>query len=218
MKKPGIDYLRESGEFIAYKELRFNDILSFVLENIRYRNLATIFYFLINLLFFILFVVFSVNGIASEVLNFRAFLAQVGWGMLAGGIIIIPFHEGFHALAFLLIGARKIRFGADFRQMLFYATAENFVAGRKGFSVVALAPFLIINIASAFYLLYFGYSNMVLITVMLLMHNIMCIGDFAMLSFFIRNKDKEMYTFDDLDTKTAWFYIRAAKKAEHLAN
>ena len=208
MIKPSVEYVRNSGKFLPIKELRFSEILVFVLENIRIKNVCTEFYLFIILFFISILTGITVFGFMHDVFILKTYLACLGWGALAGSILIIPFHEGLHALAFLLIGARKIKFGADLKQMLFYATADNFVAGRKGFFLVALAPFVIINLACLFFVLNAGLDVWLFLTVMLLLHNIMCIGDFAMLSFFMRHKDKEMYTFDDLETKTAWFYER----------
>jgi len=205
-KHLSVDYVRNSGEFRPVKELKFNEILMFVLENIRVKNAGTVFYVFINLLFISLITGISVYGFMQDAFTFKTFITCLGWGTLAGSLLIIPIHEGLHALAFLIIGARKIRFGADLRQMIFYATSDNFVAGRKGFFVVALAPFVIINLV----LLSVGYYGNIevrlFLAVMLLLHNIMCIGDFGMLSFFMQHKDKELFTFDNLATKTAWFY------------
>jgi hypothetical protein len=209
MKEINVEYVRNSGKFRLVKELGFSEILKFVLENIVIRNVFSIIYLVYNLLFFYLLVGQIVNGIVETgftINTFRFFFPGIMWGAVAGSFLIIPFHEGLHALAFLLIGARKIKFGADMKQMIFYATAADFVAGRKGFTLVALVPFVIINLFSI-PLMFTGDLEITLfIIVMLLFHNLMCIGDFGMLSFFSRHKDKEMYTFDDLDTKTAFFY------------
>jgi hypothetical protein len=34
----------------------------------------------------------------------------------------------------------------------------------------------------------------------------MCAGDFALLNFYFLNRDKEIYTWDDVDKKEAYFY------------
>lgn len=211
MKELNVEYVRSSSEFRLEKALEFNKILEFVLENIVIRNVFTIIYLVYNLLFFYLLILQVVNGIIETGFTFHTFSIYspgLMWGVIAGSILIIPIHEGLHALAFLFIGARKIKFGADMKQMIFYATAASFVAGRKAFTLVALTPFIIINLLSIPLMFTGGLETRLFITVMLLFHNVMCIGDFGMLSFFSRHKDKEMYTFDDLETKTAFFYER----------
>jgi len=206
MSRLSIEDVQNNPGFRPVKELRFNEILTFVLENIRLTNLYTIFYLFFNFLFFGLLAVIIVIGIREDYFSFSTFLSTMGWGVITGSILIIPFHEGFHALAFFVIGAQKIKFGVDFKQMIFYATAKDFVADRKGFTLVALAPFAVINLISLPILIYGGIGLRLFVIVSLLLHNIMCIGDFAMMSFYSSNKDKELYTFDDLETKTAWFY------------
>ncbi len=208
MRNLSVEDVRNNPEFVLIKELRFNEILMFVLENIRLINAYSIFYLFYNLIFISFLAGIAAFGFMEETLSFKPFLSCMGWGFLAGSILIIPFHEGFHALAFLMIGARSIKFGVDLKQMIFYATAENFVAGRKDFILVAMAPFLIINLFSMPFVIYGGIELRLFMVVMLLLHNIMCIGDFAMLSFYRRFKEKEIYTFDDLETRTAWFYER----------
>jgi hypothetical protein len=34
----------------------------------------------------------------------------------------------------------------------------------------------------------------------------MCAGDFALLNFYYLNRDKQIYTWDDADDKTAYYY------------
>jgi len=34
----------------------------------------------------------------------------------------------------------------------------------------------------------------------------MCVGDFAIMNFYYINRDKTIYTWDDVDAKTAYFY------------
>jgi hypothetical protein len=34
----------------------------------------------------------------------------------------------------------------------------------------------------------------------------MCIGDFAMISFYQQNEGKELYTWDDISIKTSYIY------------
>jgi hypothetical protein len=213
MQKLTVEYIKESGEFRPFKELRFSEVLSFVLENIRVANWVTVFFLVINIVFFWLLVghlafVFLKNGFSNS--TFEIFSTGLFWGIMTGSIFIIPMHEGLHALGFLLKGAKKIRFGADMSQMIVYATAEDFVAGKKSLFFYALAPFVVINLVSLPFMIFGSFETRIFYISMLLLHNLMCIGDFGMMSFFVRYKEKELYTFDDLETKTAWFYERGA--------
>lgn len=209
MESLSIRQIKESESFKLVRELKFNDILSFVLENIRKRNAVTISFYTILILFLSLFIggiisFFSINGVS--IATFKVLGKCFFLGFVSGSLLIIPLHEGLHALGFLLAGARKIKFGADLKQFIVYATAENFVAGRKSFFVIALAPIVVINLVCLPFLIFGGFEIKFFIITMLLLHNTMCIGDFGMLSFFVQNKEKEMYTFDDVGGRVSWFY------------
>jgi hypothetical protein len=208
MKRPGIEELRNSGLFRPVLCLPFSGILTFVFENIRQRNFYTVLYAVINVIGLAALIAISFIAFTKDHPGFGSYMSSLGWGTLAGSILIIPFHEGLHAAGFLLIGARKIKFGADLSQAIFYATAKDFVAGRKGFTMVALAPFAGINLAGMVFIFGGNTTTQLIVITTLFLHNIMCIGDFAMLSFFIKHRNKEMYTFDETETMTAWFYER----------
>ncbi len=208
MKRPGVEEIRNSPAFRPVKSLPFSGILPFVLSNIRQRNLYTLGFAILSIAGLTALTGISISALSSGRIAFGSWFSAFMWGSLAGGVLIIPVHEGLHALGFLLIGARKIRFGADLSQAIVYATAKDFAAGRKGFSLVALAPVAVINLASLPFIFGGSARMQVFLLTMLFLHNIMCIGDFAMLSFFRQHKEKELYTFDDTDTLTAWFYER----------
>lgn len=208
MNNPTVEQIQDRLKFRLVKELNFRDILQFVFENIRIKNAASLSFFTLNFILLTVVVGFCIHYFSDRNLSISGFISALSFGLVAGGFLIIPFHEGFHALAFYFIGARKIRFGADMKQMIFYATAEDFVAGRNGFIFVALAPLLFINLISFMIFPACGTHGQLFILFMLLLHNLMCIGDFAMLSFFCRHLDKELYTFDDLQNRKAFFYER----------
>lgn len=215
MSRLSIQDIRGSNEFRAVKELKFSGILEFVFENIRKRNIASFFYAASNIILLVFLIFYSLHLLKTE-LELKEYILFLSLGILAGSIIIIPFHEGFHAFAFLLAGARKIKFGMDLRQMIFYATAKNFVAGRKEFYMIAIMPFLIINISSIVLIPFSTHATVLILSSMLLLHNLMCIGDFAMIAYFMDQKDKEMYTFDDLDSMTAWFYEKISPEPKSI--
>ena len=71
---------------------------------------------------------------------------------------------------------------------------------------MALAPFVVITaIAIATFLVGNVYTKWVSVGV-LLGHSTLCGGDFAMLSFFEEHKEKEMFTYDDMENKVMYFY------------
>ncbi|MFW5644755.1 MAG: hypothetical protein ACOCZL_02470, partial [Bacteroidota bacterium] len=133
MKYQDPDYIENSGNFRLIHKLHYDEILGFVFENIRKKTFSSRFYFAFNIFTLALIVCFLIHGLQNNSLTLKAFGFQFLIGMFAGSFLVIPFHEGFHGLAYKLAGAPKIRFGADMKQMIFYVTAHRYVLNRKGF-------------------------------------------------------------------------------------
>ncbi len=92
------------------------------------------------------------------------------------------------------------------------ALADQFVANKKEFEIVALAPFTVIT--SVLALLFFFVSPIWTLTIVgtLLAHTAMCSGDFGLLSFFEFHKDKLTVTFDDIENKISYFYVQTNER------
>ena len=88
------------------------------------------------------------------------------------------------------------------------ALADKFVANKKEFEFVALAPFTIIT-ASLIGLIFIADASWTLtLSSVLLAHTAMCSGDFGLLSYFEFNKEKQTVTYDDVENKISYFYGR----------
>ncbi len=203
-----IDDLKDEKRFKLVKVLKYEKIAEFVFENIKKPNIASRLYFIFNLFLLALIFGFTVAGFRNDIFRFGEFIVSFFWGLFAGSIFVIPLHELMHGLAYKIKGAPRIHFGADLRQAIFYVAADKFVVGKNKFLFVALAPFITINSAAVVLLQFASPLQLILILFFLLFHNIMCIGDFAMISFFLDNKGKELYTFDDHHEKTSYLYER----------
>ena len=207
--KPDIEQLESGNGFTLLETLRYEDIVSFVFRNIRNRNFPAYFYYLYNVLCLAALVLVSVNGFMEGVFSRGEFFSSLSWGIIAGSFLIIPVHEACHALAYKLVEAPSVHFGADLRQMIFYVAANRFVADRKEFTIIALTPFVLINAAGLIFCFVFGSYWPVFMLSMLLFHNIMCIGDFAMLSFFRLHQGQELFTFDIHEEKVSYIYKKS---------
>jgi len=194
--------------FKEIKRLKYDSIIPFVFENIKHKNWAVTFYLFINSLYLAILAGISVYGFLKMDFNGGTYFSWILWGILGGSFVVIPFHEAFHGLAYKLQGAPKIHFGADMKQMLFYVAADKYVIGRRSFYVVALTPFMAINIITLVFTPFLSAYMLVMIFTFLLLHNIMCIGDFAMVSYFAHHKDKELFTFDDHQNRISYIFER----------
>ena len=118
-----------------------------------------------------------------------------------------------HGLTYRMVGAEKVSYVAQWRKLVFYAMADGFIAGRKPFMLVALAPCIVINFLLLIGFFFSGVQIEFVFLSALLLHTGGCIGDFAMVSFFHQHKDKEVYSYDDALASKTYFY--ALKKSKN---
>ena len=198
--------LQNENEYRMLKSLRYDEILSFVFDNIRQKTFSSRFYLVINFFYLFLLIGLSIAGFIYQEYRLSSYILYISGGILAGSFLVIPIHEALHGLAYKMIGAPRIHYGADLRQMLFFVAADRYVIGRKGFYLVALTPFIVINSLSILALFFLHPYWLVAGLAFLLLHNIMCIGDFSMVSYFELNPGRELYTYDDHKIRTSYIF------------
>lgn len=122
-------------------------------------------------------------------------------------VILLPIHEGIHAIAYRALGATDIRFSYTWRKLAVYTCAHRFVIHRKEIIPLALAPFVVIT--SALLMLagllpdarfFFLWS--------LWFHAALCGGDMILVAYALRNRDWDLYNFDDVEAGKSYFYER----------
>ena len=200
--------IQEDPDFELLDKISYDNVLDFASEYFRRPNVSTRLYLFLVILFFTGLPVSMYYGIAAHNYHLVTLLKQFLYGTLISFTAIIPMHEIIHGIVYLLLGARKIRFGVKLRQFAFYAVAEDFVTNRTAFYILALAPFIILSVLNLFGFFYIrGYAGYTYLSV-LFWHATMCAGDFALLSYYEVHKDKELYTFDDVKNRTSYFYYR----------
>ncbi|SRR6056297_2050612 len=199
--------LKKSERYQLLKRLEFDDILNFVLENIRKRNPVTFLFYLANILFLAAAIAWIIWSRWQLDTPWKSLILQGAAGLFSGSFLIIPFHEALHALAYKMMGAPRIHFGKDLRQLLFYVAADRYVINHRELTLLALTPFIGINALMAVVTLLFFPQILTFTLFLLLSHNVMCIGDFAMTGFAWEYRRKRIVTYDEMDSKTSYFYI-----------
>jgi hypothetical protein len=197
--------LRSDPAYQLIKELKFQDIVPFVLEQIRKKTLFPVLYFTVNLGMLAFILILSAKGLADQSLAWKKLFIQAGTGILAGSILVIPFHELLHGLAYRILGARKIIFGADLSQLIFYVTARHYTVSGMQIHLLTLAPFIIINLLTVIATALIFQDGLLFSAFFLLSHNIMCIGDFA-ISGYVNRTVGRVYTYDEPERKLSYFY------------
>jgi len=199
-----VEDLEDQTKFRQLLSIPYQDIIQFVLDNLKKKSGLTFFLWSVCLIFLGLtvFIRIKIAGYFAT--------ADIFWHSVLGLIILpvisIPLHELIHIIPYYISGARNIRVGMDLKQYLFYVTAHRYVATPLQFIIVAIFPFLIISVA--FTLLFFFMPGLWKwsFSLFLFAHTTMCAGDFALLNFYFLNRNKKIYTWDDADRKIAYFY------------
>lgn len=119
---------------------------------------------------------------------------------------MIPIHEYIHVLAYKSQGAQHTSYDVNWKKFYFMALAHQFVADRTEFSIVALAPFVVITITLSLALFWANGLWHFTILGTLTMHTAACSGDFGILSYFYFHKDHDIVTYDDIENKISYFY------------
>lgn len=202
---PDVATLRSDPAYKLIFELGFQDIIPFVMAQIKKRSFFSWFYFAVNLFLLLLILLLSIRGFSDQSLHWKGLIIRAISGILAGSFLIIPIHELLHGLVYRILGARKIIFGADPAQLIFYVTADRYPVSGNQIHILTMTPFVIINLLSAGLTWLFFPEEILLVSIFLLSHNMMCIGDFAV-SAFISHREGEIYNYDEPDKKMSYFF------------
>ena len=198
--------LKDGQRFRFITSVEHENVVPFVFRYIWKKNNVTYLYFGAN----IIFLVYLLRIITTQMIpgswNPGTTLWQLFLGFILYPVLLVPVHEGIHGLVYLLIGATKIKFGADLKQYIFYVTADHFVLGKNSFYKLAFTPFIILSLALTAASIYIQQPYSWGFSLCLLAHGTMCIGDFALASLFAEYPEKEIHTYDQASEKTSFFY------------
>ncbi|MEN8230085.1 MAG: DUF3267 domain-containing protein [Bacteroidota bacterium] len=202
---PDAKKLQEDPGYRQIMELDFNEMIPFVLSNIKRRSVISFLYAGVTLGTLLFVLLYMILGLIESQLTWLGIIKQSLIGIFAGSFLVIPLHELLHGLAFRIIGARKIKFGADLQQFIFFVTADRYPVSGKELYFLAMTPFLVINTATVA-IIAIWFPQVILFPAFLLFsHNIMCVGDFALVNFVHQQRNK-VYTFDETDHRKSYFY------------
>ena len=201
---PSTEELEDRSRFNKELTLSYSDIASFVLNRILNGSPVMIMTWIILIAATIMSVLFWPG------LLFKLKEPHIFMGILTGTLLIplllVPLHEGLHLLPYRMAGARDIRFGMDMKQGIIYITAHRFVADARLFTIVALAPFIVITAGLIITIILCPVWWQWVLSLTLLTHTTMCAGDAAMITYTNSFKETEVFTWDDADLMEAYFY------------
>jgi len=198
----------EKAGYVLLDELGHNQLGPFVKLYLSKKTFFTVFFTSVNFLFFIAVIALAYFYRVTIHLSTGVELLHLLCG-IGLAIFLIPFHEFIHELAYKTQGAKRTSYYVNFRKFYFLVMADKFIVNRKEFTIVALAPFVIITLILL--VLLFSLSPLWQLTVLstILTHSICCTGDFGLLSYFDFHRRKQLITFDDKEKKSTFFYYRS---------
>ena len=199
-----VEDLENSTNFRLFLTVSYKDLMQFVFDYLKKKSGLTFFYWSFCLVF--LSVAIFTRVYAAGKFPESKILFHTALGMIILPVIIIPIHEFLHVIPYYLSGAKNIRVGMDLKQYLFYVTAHRYVATPLQFRIVALTPFLIISTGLIVAVILLPGLWKWSLSLFLFVHATMCAGDIALLNLYWMNKNKKIYTWDDVDKKEAYFY------------
>lgn len=199
-----VEDLEEQNKFRLFLTIPYPDLIQFVFDYLKKKSLLTFFFWIIC--FFFLSIALFVRLKITGSFPFAHILLHTAIGCLFLPLICIPVHEFLHIIPYYFSGAKNIRVGMDLKQYLFYVSAHRYVATPLQFRIVALTPFLVISSGLIILVILLPGLWKWSLSLFLFVHATMCAGDFALLNLYFLNRNKKIYTWDDLDKKEAYFY------------
>ena len=192
--------LQNDKEFELLLKLEHSNLAEFAVENYNRKSVVRSFLNLSMLLVSLLIAVV----IFKRGYSFSYIFQSFGFACLTF-IPLIPFHELVHGLAYKYFGATDVRYHAMLSKLMFYAVAHGFVVDEKEFTIVAIAPFVAINLISL--AIFLTFPGQLLFALFIILINLTtCSGDFALLNYVWHNRWKKVYTYDDDDNQVSYFY------------
>lgn len=201
-----VNQLEDTQKYQLLYILDHSEITTFARAEFKSRNVFTIFYFAINAILL---------GSLGFWVAFDLFSGTVAWYDMLGGLclgilvcfsVVILLHELLHVLAYKIVGAKETAIKADWEKFVFVAVAHRFVAGSKEFYFIALLPFTVFTIIFLLGLSLTSGFVFYMILGAAFMHTAACGGDFALVSYFWKNRYKKIITYDDVPEKKSYFY------------
>ena len=194
-------------DYVLLDQLGHKDLVPFIRTYLKKKTLFSVFYYLFNGLAFGLVAYFFLRDHALPDYSVGERFTRFSYG-LALAFAMLPLHEYIHMLAYRSQGAKNTSYAANPKKLFFMALADRFVASKKEFEIVALAPFIVISTLLIFCLLLLNPAWRLTVSSVLLAHTAMCSGDFGLLSYFAFHKNRQPVTYDDVAQQVSYFYGR----------
>lgn len=193
--------------YLLLDQLEHNNIIPFIQTYLKKRTLFSVLYYSVTILCAL--IIALLMWYSNHYYSFKLgdMMQQLSYG-IGLSFTLIPLHEYVHALAYKYVGASTTSYDANLKKFYFMAMADQFVANKKEFRIVALAPFIFISLCCIVGLFFVPQIWAFTLWGILFAHSSFCSGDFGLLSYFESHQDKEVITYDDKANKISYFYFK----------
>lgn len=191
--------------FQLQDSLSHKELVPFIRTYMKKNTRFSVIYTILNLLSFGMILYWFWKNYETKDFEVSEGISYLSYGF-AIAFILVPLHEYIHVLAYKSQGAKNTSYDANWKKFYFMALADKFVANKKEFQIIALAPITVISLALIVLLLFTNKLWTFTILGTLMVHTAFCSGDFGLLSYFDFHKDKEIVTFDDVENGISYFY------------
>ena len=198
--------LQDSGKYRFLYELDHQQIQQFAQSELKRRNIAVIFFYTFLMCSFAFLGAKVAIDLIEKTQTWDTIISGLGIGFAVCFFFVIFLHECLHVLAYRMTGAKNTAIQAHWKQLVFVAVADKFVANAKEFYFIALLPFTVINSLLIIGLFWFTGFAFYLCLGALVMHSLACGGDFALVSYLLAHRHIQVVTYDDVPKKKSYFY------------
>jgi hypothetical protein len=201
--KPSINELQDTQRFRLITEIDIFNPTPFFKEFAK-GKFTTVFLFLLCLIAGYLGGIVGVK-IAKGDITFQSTILQIFMALGFMLVVLLPIHEGIHAITYWLKGAKDIRFSIAKKGFAVFTMANRHVVHLREYPLLAAAPFIVITLIIST-LIYLDPANLVFFTILLIIHSFACMGDMILINFAINHWHKPIYNYDDFDLKRSYFF------------
>jgi Putative zincin peptidase len=212
MRKPSIEELHNPNFFSLVESFKIDEMMLFLMKELGRKpavfpkSRAPITRKMIRIVLLSLIGAFLGYFIGSQMGKLKIPFIQILWALGFMILVLLPIHEGIHAIVFKLLGAKKVGFGWTPKTLMVYAYSQKFVMTLKENAIVAIMPFLLISIALLSAIWAIPNYKILFISSMIL-HTYGCLGDFILINYYLKNRDRQMFTYDDLEGENMTYFF-----------
>ena len=198
-----VEDLNDTTLFQKRLELRYDEIASYVIENLQQMSILKKSFIGLCLLLLCIYGFFLGKCILS--IKWYTLLLYTFLGFIVLPLLIIVLHEIIHIIPLLALGIKNIRASIELKQYMVLVTTHKRVLSDKYYYFIAILPFVVINTAIIILMFHTPLIWQYTLSALLFMHTTCCIGDIILIAS-CKKLGRDIYTWDDFDQRISYYY------------